>query len=605
MSVIKKSINSLLIATFVICCHCYAQPVSEQKAKNIAIRFFYKNVIDNQMASIFHANMSDDSDRVQLWKQKGRNCMYAVNMPDSGWVLVAGDERVEPILATSESGTFPQKEEMPPAMLGLLEDYMNEIQFVQDSCSDTGIHPLWAKIEQGSYSLERQPHSYSPNPGGGYVVGTRLLNRPNRGEVIWNQQGHSGAEPDYAAKRYIYECDYAYNKFCPKWYLAAGQCGTYAGCVAVAMAQLMWYWQWPHTGYIHSGIDKKGNGTGAMELHLYDWNKMPAYLSGIYSGRPTPMNQVDMVAGFLRDCGYAAKMVYGNEKEGSGSTIQKARDALEDTFSYVVGDLIRKFWHSENKWSDLLKAEINAGRPVFYTGTGSGGHAFVVDGYNGSNEFHINWGWGGISNEGWFKLDGLTPPGHDYRSNNKALIGIRPDTSCDPVNINNNNVSSGQTARYGGGGAMTVSNSAISSGGMSVYYSGISVTLRPGFQAKAGSRVHVAIQNFFCDGMVAPASLDPIGLKSVYAEPETGGSTGLNLDYVQGTSIYPNPTDGALYVQTSREVARIELYGLSGEKLLESRETTLDLHGLQEGMYVLMVHFADGTVHSEKVIRNQ
>lgn len=95
MSVIKKSINSLLIATFVICCHCYAQPVSEQKAKNIAIRFFYKNVIDNQMASIFHANMSDDSDRVQLWKQKGRNCMYAVNMPDSGWVLVAGDEKTE------------------------------------------------------------------------------------------------------------------------------------------------------------------------------------------------------------------------------------------------------------------------------------------------------------------------------------------------------------------------------------------------------------------------------------------------------------------------------------------------------------------------------
>ena len=70
-----------------------------------------------------------------------------------------------------------------------------------------------------------------------------------------------------------------------------------------------------------------------------------------------------------------------------------------------------------------------------------------------------------------------------------------------------------------------------------------------------------------------------------------------------GLRLYPNPTGGMLTVQNPKPLARIEVYGLGGERLLESRDTTLDLHALPDGMYIVMLHFADGTRHSEKVVK--
>lgn len=559
----KCQIMGLLCIFFEV---CMAQPISESRAMNVGMRFFY----GLHPGKTQPATRSMTEAMATVWEYEDINCMYAVNMPDSGWVLVAGDERSTPILAVSENGTFPDKDDMPPAMLWLLEDYARQIKFIQDSCQNAGVNMRWNAIERGSF-LNATPLSTTYH--------APLLQRPNRGEVNWNQSFNN----DNSCGTRIY------NKFCPDWY--ALSCGrTYVGCTAVAMAQIMWYWQWPHTGLIHSGIDMSGNPVGTQELHLYNWNLMPAELKN-----NTPLEQADMIAMFLRDCGYAAKMKYAID--GSGASLENAKNALINTFAYSDEMVYKQKNFFSWNWKNRIKNSIDDGCPVLYAGYGSGGHAFVVDGYD-DDRFHINWGWGGDSN-GYFELGNLTPPGHNYNSDHEAIFDIRPNVVCGPLDINGSSI-----YRVGQSGAVTVSNVTVPSGTTAVYYSGTSVTLRPGFKATAGSRVHIAIQNFPCNG-IAPASLDPIGLKSVYAEPETGGSTGLNLDYVQGTSIYPNPTDGALYVQTSREVARIELYGLSGEKLLESRETTLDLHGLQEGMYVLMVHFADGTVHSEKVIRNQ
>lgn len=67
--------------------------------------------------------------------------------------------------------------------------------------------------------------------------------------------------------------------------------------------------------------------------------------------------------------------------------------------------------------------------------------------------------------------------------------------------------------------------------------------------------------------------------------------------------LYPNPTGGPLTVQSPKPLARVEVYGLGGERLLESHDTTLDLHALSDGMYIVMLHFADGTRHSEKVVK--
>lgn len=63
-------------------------------------------------------------------------------------------------------------------------------------------------------------------------------------------------------------------------------------------------------------------------------------------------------------------------------------------------------------WDAIIVDEINAGRPVIYSGQDvSVGHAFVCDGYEIKGSvpyFHINWGWGGSAN-GYFSSDCSQP----------------------------------------------------------------------------------------------------------------------------------------------------------------------------------------------------
>lgn len=561
---------------------CHSQPISQIRATNIASRFFHETVREVPLSISPYSVNTSQTQAVRL-DNEAKAYMYAVNMPDSGWVLVAGDERATPILGICDKGTFPSEENMPPGMADLLRDYEDEIRFIQDSCPNVLAHPNWKTMENGSYF---QKWLSASNSTPRYIEGNSLLNRPHRGEVKWNQNRKSRAE----------YCDKTYNKFCPTWY-DLDFCGrTVVGCTAVAMGQIMWYWQWPHTGLIPTSINKEGETSETKELRLYDWNLMPTELTN-----STPMEEVDMVAGFLRDCGYAINTKY--KSDGSYATLADAKKTLEETFAYTGISHKRKFWTIN--WEDKLREEIDANRPVLYAGQGSGGHAFVVDGYLGEH-FHINWGYNGTGN-GYFSLSNLSfyiyrgddnYEYHEYNSKQEALFGIRPAPSCNAITVTNQNIGSGGVYRTGTNGTITVSNSTIGNGAMGVFYSGTSVILRPGFQTKAGSHVHVAIQHFPCDGVA------PLSVRSAAMQGEPRDEAASDIEAADGgLRLYPNPTDGLLTVQSPKPLARIEVYGLGGERLLESRDTTLDLHALPDGMYIVMLHFADGTRHSEKVVK--
>lgn len=585
---------NLFILCFVACVG-YAQPVSIEKATRIGVDFYNDWSAGNVGTPALRARAANAIVQTKIWKQKNRNCMYVINLPDSGWVLVSGDERTMPILAMSSNGTFPEEEEMPPAMFALLEDYADEIMFIQDSVSNAIVHPDWQLLENNTVLIQSR-NIDNGNGSNLYTPGTGLLNRPYRGEVSWNQQGHNGYDWDYVLNKPIYNCNYTYNKFCPKWYLADGQCGTYVGCTAVAMAQIMWYWQWPHTGYIHSGIDTNGNGIGAVELHLYDWDKMPTELTDA-----TPMEEVDMVAGFLRDCGYAVEMKYG--EDGSASTQLKAKAALINTFSYS-NDIEYKIRMVTANWDRKIRDEINAGRPVLYRGQrNNNGHEFVIDGYDAvyPDKFHVNWGYGGNYNVyctfadlGFENSNGETIKYDNFQT---ALFGIQPAPACGSASVNG-----GNNYRVGVAGEVSVSNLTVPSGQTAVYYSGTSVRLLPGFHASAGSHTHVAIQNFPCSGIA------PLSARSADHEDDLEQKTDLlsleRPSVSETLVVYPNPTGGNLTVESSKLINQLELYGLDGEKQMESQGTTIDLHPLQVGMYILVVRFSDGTTCSCKVAKS-
>lgn len=225
--------------------------------------------------------------------------------------------------------------------------------------------------------------------------------------------------------------------------------------------------------------------------------------------------------------------------------------------------------------------------------------ADTVDGYHAGSpdKFHINWGYSGKYND-YFFLDSLTPGTHNYNSFHKALFGIQPAPACSPVNISAVQVGSGGVHRIGNNGTVTVNNSTINSGGTGVYYSGTSVRLLPGFHAKSGSRIHAAIQHFPCDG-VAPRS---ISAGHLYGEEEPSEWQEVSVP-ATGLSVFPNPATDLLHVRSAKEIEQMELRGLSGEKVMESRVAPVDLRSLLPGMYILSIRFTDGSARSEKIVK--
>jgi hypothetical protein len=206
------------------------------------------------------------------------------------------------------------------------------------------------------------------------------------------------------------------------------------------MAQIMKYWKYPSkgTGFHSYQHDRYGTLSANFGTTYYNWESMPALVEG-----PN-----EAVATLMYHCGVAVEMEYNVADEGgSGSYVikdpsgsyrdeQTVEYALTAYFGYsstVQG--IERAAYSDNAWKDLLKTELNAGRPIQYAGYGQGGHTFVCDGFDENDFFHINWGWGGYY-DGFYMLDALNPGSGgigsgagSYNEDQQALIGIKPPTT--------------------------------------------------------------------------------------------------------------------------------------------------------------------------------
>jgi len=206
-----------------------------------------------------------------------------------------------------------------------------------------------------------------------------------------------------------------YNASCPAD--AAGPDGhVWAGCVATAMAQVMKYHNYPTTGTGSHSYSHPTYGTLSANFGetTYNWASMPDSLSDYNSD----------VAKLLYHIGVSVDMDYA--PDGSGAYMSDAAYALETYFKYSNSlSYVWKSSYSTDEWTTILRTEIDNKRPILYSGHGTGGHAFVCDGYSGSDYFHFNWGWGG-SEDNYFYLNDLTPGSYDFTDSQGAVIGIRP-----------------------------------------------------------------------------------------------------------------------------------------------------------------------------------
>ncbi|MCB5261587.1 MAG: C10 family peptidase, partial [Candidatus Cloacimonetes bacterium] len=188
-------------------------------------------------------------------------------------------------------------------------------------------------------------------------------------------------------------------------------------CVATAMAQVMKKWNHPATGvgshsYTASGY---GNQSANFAATTYNWAGMPNSISTVNNN----------VATLIYHCGVAVDMMYS--ANSSGAYTEDARSALVNNFRYNnAAQYKQASSYPIATWASMLRNDLDLGHPIYYEGQGpESGHAFVLDGYQGTNSFHFNWGWSGYY-DGYFYLTNLNPGSHTFTSYQGAILNVYP-----------------------------------------------------------------------------------------------------------------------------------------------------------------------------------
>ena len=342
----------------------FAEHVETARAQKAAMTFLSNNGLRS-------ARPTD------LSRAAGFSNLYIFNA-DPGFVVMAADDRVQPILGYSLTGTFVV-DDMPDNMRGWLQGCDDEIQFGIDShaVATAEVTQQWRDLESGV----RGPRAVA-------VVAPLIQTR-------WDQVA-------------------PYNLLCPV--------GCVTGCVATAMAQIMRYWSYPVRGIGSHDYQYGSYGNISVDFGAttYDW----AHMTTTYSSSSTNVEK-QAVAQLMHHCGASVEMKYSPSE--SGSNIKRSSVALGAYFNYTANYIEKNSYQDENDWVAILKQELDASRPVLYAGSGTGGHAFVCDGYDSNNSFHFNWGWSG-NNDGYFAINSLRPGSYNFSLNQNAVINIQPLT---------------------------------------------------------------------------------------------------------------------------------------------------------------------------------
>ncbi len=393
----RNPLLPFIIAFLVLIKSANAATVTVQDAQGVAVNFFKLNAPSSPTASAtLQYTATEPNGAVDFY-------VFSV-APLTGFVIVAADDAIEPVIGFSSESDF----DIAAAAKTGIKDWMNTASAkisgaVQHHVrASATIASQWTSYRQG----------FSPNSRRTIAVAPLLT-------TSWNQEPY-------------------YNQLCP--FNTTDNQRSVTGCVATAMAQIMKYWNYPATGngsYTYNDATSSGfsSNYGTQSANFgtttYAWSSMPASLTANNTS----------VATLMYHCGVAVAMDYGDDNQGgSGAYVLQseagpgnpcAQYAYANFFRYNANTLHSVYYanYTSADWITLMEGELNAGRPVQYEGAdpSAGGHTWVCDGYNTSNQLHMNWGWGGTNN-GYFSVTNLSVGGYTFSAGDAALIGIQPLT---------------------------------------------------------------------------------------------------------------------------------------------------------------------------------
>lgn len=391
---IKHLFKSMALAALALTAlNANAGNIDANKARELAGQFIHQQ---NAKGMMLKAHTSD----LKLVRAEassavsGTNVYYAFNLEGGGFVIIAGEDRAPQVLGYSDKGQLDFNN-LPYGMQGLLSGYKQEIEFLQNYKGD---------------DLVPAQQSFNATDGVEPLIKT-----------TWGQE-----------MPYYLQCPKKDGEYCV------------VGCVATAMAQVMYYWKFPEGSNALAGFNSSGYGyvdalpatTFDYRLMLnsychWDWNTS-TLIQDTYTDA-----QAQEVAKLGRYCGQAVNMQYS--PDGSGAYTNNQLAAMKNFGFRSSAQLVEKDgwgWWSSNyttaEWEAMIKTELDAGRPILYSANdpSAGGHAFICDGYNNDGKFHFNMGWYGTC-DGWYVSTALNMTHRSgenlkFNSGHEMLIGVEP-----------------------------------------------------------------------------------------------------------------------------------------------------------------------------------
>ena len=322
---------------------------------------------------------------------------YAFNIDGGGFIIIAGEDRASQVLGYNDRGRLDYNN-LPDGFKALMKGYKEEIEYLQT-------HPEY-KVTPAMRAT------------GGAEVAPLI-------KTYWGQE-----------MPYYLQCPVYQGEYCV------------VGCVATAMAQVMYYWRYPATSPAVSSYYcyDIGQTLPALPETTFNYNLMlPSYCHWDWDNSELIQDtytdeQAQEVAKLSRYCGQAVDMGYS--PEGSGAYVFAQLGAMQDFgYSDDAQDVTRSGWwgtpyYSTEEWEAMVKEELDQRHPILYSATdpAEGGHAFICDGYNAEGLLHFNFGWYGTC-DGWYVSTALnmTHRSGDYlqfNSSHEMLLGVVPPNYC-------------------------------------------------------------------------------------------------------------------------------------------------------------------------------
>ena len=325
-------------------------------------------------------------------KVNGANAYYAFNIDGGGFIIIAGEDRASTVLGYSDKGHLDFKN-LPSNLKALLDGYKSEIEFLQ-TYEGNDLEVVTPTIKATS----------AVDP---------LI------KSTWGQE-----------LPYCLQCPMENGEYCV------------VGCVATAMAQVMYYWKFPTSSDAISGYGGGwwgGITVPALPATTFDYSLMlPSYCHWDWDNSELIQDtytteQAQEVAKLSRYCGQAVEMDYS--PEGSGAYTWNQLAAMKN-FGYSNNAQLKSKSGNTTEWESMIRTELEAGRPILYSASdpSAGGHAFICDGYNSSNYYHFNYGWYGTC-DGWYLTTALNMIHRDgeelhFNSSHQMLTGVEPPSYC-------------------------------------------------------------------------------------------------------------------------------------------------------------------------------